>query len=64
VVRLRDTTLSEKLQLHAELTLKKAVTTARQTEAEKKQQSLLRGEVKPDLSVEVLHRGKPDRGQA
>jgi len=30
VVRLRDTTLSEKLQLHAELTLKKAVTTARQ----------------------------------
>ena len=43
VVGLRDTTLSEKFQLDAELTLEKAVTTARQTEAVKKQQSLLRG---------------------
>ena len=50
VVGLQDASLSEKLQLDAELTLDKAVTRVRQDKAVKKQQSVLRGEgaVKPE----------------
>ena len=44
VVGLRDATLSEKLQLDAELTLERALTKVRQAEAVKKQQPLMRGE--------------------
>ena len=43
VVGLRDAKLSEKLQLDSELTLEKAVNQARQSEAVKKQQHILRG---------------------
>ena len=70
VVGLRDAALLEKLQLDAELTLDKAVTTVRQAEAVKKQQSVLRGEgaVKPDIPVGAIqsqrreiHRLDPDK---
>ena len=44
VVGLRDSKLSEKLQLDADLTLEKAVTAARQTEDVKKQQAALRSD--------------------
>ena len=43
VVDLRDAKLSEKLQLDSELTLEKAVNQARQSEALKKQQNILKG---------------------
>ena len=43
VVGLRDTKLSESLQLDPDLTLEKAVTKARQAEAVKQQQPLVRG---------------------
>lgn len=61
VVGLRSAALSEKLQLDPYLTLEKAVTLSRQTEAIKLQQPLIRGEgaVKPDLPVEAVHHGKP-----
>ena len=43
VVGIRDSRLSEKLQLDAELTLEKAVSQARQSETVKKQQATVRG---------------------
>ena len=43
VVGLRDARLSEKLQMDPELTLEKAVSAARQSEAVKKQQAVVRG---------------------
>ena len=46
VVGLRDAALSEKLQMDPGLTLEKAVTSARQKEAVRKQQPLLRGDAK------------------
>ena len=42
VVGIRDRKLSERLQLEADLTLEKAITTVRQSETVKKQQSTLR----------------------
>ena len=44
VAGVRDTSLSLKLQLDSELTLEKAVSTARQSETIEKQQTVLRGE--------------------
>ena len=38
-----DSPLSEKLQMDAELTLEKAITVVRQSEAVRKQQTVLRG---------------------
>ena len=46
VVGLLDAKLSEKLQLDPELTLPKAVNQARQSEAVKKQQTLMRNDFK------------------
>ena len=48
VAGVRDASLSLKLQLDSELTLEKAVSTARQSETIKKQQTVLRGE-KPEV---------------
>ena len=48
VVGLRDSRLSEKLQLQADLTLESAVTAARQTEQVRKQQASLKGELVGD----------------
>ena len=45
VVGLRDVALSEKLQTDPELTLNKAITMARQTEAVREQQSVVRGDI-------------------
>lgn len=53
VVGLRDKNLSEKLQLDANLTLEKAVNTARQSEAVKGQQSVLHGS-EPSTIAPVL----------
>lgn len=63
VVGLRSAKLSEKLQLDAELTLEKAVTKVRQTEAIKLQQSVVRGEgaAKQDIHVGSVNTGKPDQ---
>ena len=64
VVGIRNTFLSEKLQLDAELTLTTAVAKVRQAEAVKKQQPLLRGETsdasgrKPDTPVGAVQRGR------
>lgn len=44
VVGIRDTKLSEKLQLNSELTLDRVMTEVRQSETVRKQQALLRGE--------------------
>ena len=48
VVGLRDSRLSEKLQLQADLTLESAVTAARQTEQVKKEQASLKGKLVGD----------------
>ena len=64
VVGIRDSSLSEKLQLDAELTLSTAVVKVRQAEEVKKQQPLLRGEIpatgekKPDIPVGAVQRGR------
>ena len=44
IVDLRDTSLSEKLQLNPELTLEKAITAVWQPEAVKKQQNALQSQ--------------------
>ena len=61
-VGIRNTKLSEKLQLNSDLTLAKAVTQVRQLEAVKIQQPLLRG--KPDTPVGEVERGglRPNKG--
>ena len=58
VVGIRNAALSEKLQLDADLTLEKAVTQVRQSEAIKQQQPLLRGgsAVKPDTPIGAVQR--------
>ena len=58
VVGLRDATLSEKLQLDAELTLEKALTRVRQAESVRKQQTLLRGEDKVEAPVGAVQKTK------
>ena len=67
VVGIRDSSLSEKLQLDAELTLSTAVTKVRQAEEVKKQQPLLRGETpaisttggkKPEIPVGAVQKGR------
>ena len=64
VVGLRDATLSEKLQMDPELTLDKAVVAARQREAVKKQQAVVRGE-HPSINAiraKSAYKGKPQSG--
>lgn len=60
VVGLKDSTLSEKMQLDRELTLTKAITMARQSEEVKRQQTDLRGELSAasKVAVDVLHKNK------
>ena len=62
VVGVRDSILSEKLQLEADLTLEKAVATARQRESVKKQQKVVRAEDSPS-NVDAVHstQGKKDK---
>ena len=57
VVGLRDAALSERLQTDSELTLDKAITMVRQTEAVKEQQPVVRGEVENSrhARVEAVH---------
>ena len=62
VVGLRDQKLSEKLQMDYELTLEKAVTCARQTEAIKQQQTTLKSQSETTNSIEIIKRtGFPNR---
>lgn len=58
VVGLKYTKLSERLQLHANLTLEKAITMARQSETVGKQQAELRQEEDEDLKIEAVHKEK------
>ena len=68
VVGIRNSSLSEKLQLDAELTLTTAVMKVRQSEEVRKQQPLLRGETpatsttggkpKPEIPVGAVQRGR------
>ena len=61
VVGLRDTRLAERLQLDPELTLEKAVNQARQSEAVKKQQVLLRDDQSSygaKETVDAVHKSK------
>ena len=61
VVGFRDTRLAERLQLHPELTLEKAVNQARQSEAVKKQQVLLRDDQSSHRvkdTVDAVHKSK------
>lgn len=62
VVGIKDKALSEKLQLDASLTLDKAVTAARQSEAVKKQQETFRAVVSADRVVK-FNRTKPGSEQ-
>ena len=56
VVGLRDKKLSEKLQMDYELTLEKAVTYARQTEAIKQQQTTLNNQSETTNSIKIINR--------
>ena len=69
VVGIRNTSLSEKLKLDAELTLTTALTKVRQAEVVKKQQPLLHGETpattgKHDTPVGTVQRGRRSNRQA
>ena len=65
VVGLRNSALSEKLRMEATLTLEKATAEARQSEAVKKQQSLLHSDFQESSrkSVEYVEKVKPSKGQ-
>ena len=66
VVGLRDASLSEKLQLDEKLTLDKAVAKAREAEAVRQQQSVVRGEEskKSETPVGAVQRGTPNPRRA
>ena len=55
VVGLRDAVLSEKLQMEPDLSLEKAVSYARQREAVKKQQSVVRGKTQSNVDAVKAH---------
>ena len=55
VVGLCDADLSERLQMDADLTLEKAITAARQSEAVKKQQAVVRGAESQATNVDNIH---------
>ena len=63
VVGIRNSALSEKLQLDSELTLDKAITRVRQVEAVKQQQPLLRGKLDKAMTrvqqVEAVKQQQP-----
>ena len=54
VVGVKDRQVSKKLQMTANLTLELAMTTARQSEAVKTQQPLVRGEASRTVTVEAI----------
>lgn len=54
VVGIRDDKLSEKMQLDPDLTLEKAISLARQSEAVKKQQPLIRGQIEPEANLDAV----------
>ena len=53
-VGIRDDKLSEKMQLDPDLTLEKAISLARQSEAVKKQQPLIRGQIEPETNLDAV----------
>ena len=59
VVGLRDSSLSEKLQLEADLTLEKALAFARQRESVKNQQKVVGADSSPPNVDAIQSRGKP-----
>ena len=64
IVGLLDSRLSEKLQLDADLTLEKAVNSARQSELVKKQQSVVRGaegQTSQPITVEAVNKNHQRR---
>jgi len=64
IVGLLDSRLSEKLQMDPELTLVKAVNSARQTELVKKQQAVVRGtegQASQPITVEAVHKNHQQR---
>ena len=62
VVGIRDQPQSERLQVDAGLTLKKAKTLVRQREAVQEQQILLKHGQKEDKSIDFLRQGVPSEG--
>jgi len=64
VVGILDKKLSERLQLDSTLTLKTAITTVRQNEMAKKQQSLLHGETTDHNVDSIRYKGKGPKPQA
>ena len=69
VVGLRDAVLSEKLQMDPDLSLQKAISTARQSEAVKMQQSVVRGDSRTNVDAirakqhYVKPKPQPKKGQ-
>ena len=63
VVGIRNTSLSERLQLDPKLTLESAVTQVRQSETVKQQQAVLRGSstLAQDIPVGAVQRGRSNR---
>ena len=63
VVGIRDQAQSERLQMDAGLTLKKAKTLVRQRETVHEQQILLKHGQKDDKSIDFLRQGVPSKGK-
>ena len=65
VVGIRDSALSERLQLDPDLTLEKAKTLVRQREAVHEQQAILRGSgpIKQEMAVDFVKRKHPFKGR-
>ena len=62
IVGLRDAALSEKLQMDSDLSLQTVISTARQRESVRKQQSVVRGDSQPN--VDAVSMRPPNQGKS
>ena len=63
VVGISDSSLSERLQMMADLTLEKAMTLVRQREAVHENQLTLKGQLKPEMRLESIQKQPPFKGK-
>lgn len=63
VVGIKDAKLSEKMQLDPDLTLERSITLAKQSEAVKKQQPIIRGQIEEEANLDAVkqRRNKPQQ---
>ena len=67
MVGIKDSKLSEELQMKSDLTLKSCITQVRQSESVKKQQGVVRGDRDDKITIEAVkhaNRSRPGKPQA